>query len=253
MKNGRNPTAAALTAACIGPTTNPPKLAVLDHLGQRHKPCLVGVLALTLASMGSASADVLFDNGAFSGTQEQRNNACNTIGTDGCERAFTIYEDFTLDSKSVITGIEWSQHEFSPSSYLRTNFSLYNDIPSDSSLLLRMSVIASRSLNNTPMLGSDVGVDNVISGLSIELEAGTYWFGINNDVSDGVTNWDQTTGTASTIPGRLQGIDAPGNLPGNIPGPDGSSMQFHPNENSVFRIVSNLIIVSIDIKTRINL
>ena len=40
MKKGRNPAAAALTAACIGPTTNSPKLAVLDHLGQRHKPSI---------------------------------------------------------------------------------------------------------------------------------------------------------------------------------------------------------------------
>jgi hypothetical protein len=31
---------------------------------------LVGVLALTLASMGSASADVLFDNGTISGFQQ---------------------------------------------------------------------------------------------------------------------------------------------------------------------------------------
>ena len=205
---------------------------------KKHHLVLTLLLVSAFWSAEFAQGTILFDNGSFSGTQEQRNNACQQIGSDGCSRAFTVYEDFSLTSDSTITGIEWSQHELDPNAYLRTNFSLFNGIPSDSTHLFSMTVTAIRSLNSTPVLGSGtVGVDNVISGLSINLMAGTYWFGINNDIAFGVTNWDQTIGNSSTIPGRFQGVEAPANFPQGIPGPDGSSIQFYPNENSVFRII----------------
>ena len=201
---------------------------------------LVFIIVLVSSFGGGefAQGTILFDNGSFSGTQEQRNNACQQFGPAGCSRAFTVYEDFTLTSDSTISGIQWSQHELDPNAYLRTNLSFFSGIPSDTTHLLSMTVTAIRSLNATPVLPSgNVGVDNVVSGLSINLVAGTYWFGINNDITFGVTNWDQTIGNSSTIPGRFQGVDAPNNFPQGIPGPNGSSIQFHPNENSVFRII----------------
>jgi len=181
----------------------------------------------------TVSVETLFDNGSFSGPQELRNNS----GTLDSSIFRTIYEDFTLTSDSIIHRIEWSQHEAFPSAYLRTNFSLFSGIPSDATLIFSMSGIAERSLNSTPLLNELVGVDSVISGLDIHLTAGTYWFGINNDLTVGGTFWDQTVGNDATIGGRFQGASFPSNLPLGIPGPDGSSIQFYPTENSVFKIV----------------
>ena len=186
---------------------------------------------------------VTFDNGSFSGPQALRNNGCRTfdpdIDPDGCGSFFTIYEDFTLTSDSIITRIEWSQHELDPSAYLSTDFSLFSGIPSDGTRILSMSVIAERILNSTPILGGNVGVDNMISGLDIFLTAGTYWFGIHNELTFGVTSWDQTVGSEDTISGRFQGA-SDGSV-GGIPGPDGSSIRFHSTENSVFTITATSV------------
>jgi len=194
---------------------------------------MLGLMTLVPFNETLYGDTVTFDNGSFSGPQEFRNNS----GTLDSSKFFTIYEDFTLTVDSIINRIEWSQHELDISAYLRTNFSLFSGIPSDDTRILSMSVMAERTLNATPMLIGLVGVDNVISGLDIHLTAGTYWFGINNDLTVGVTNWDQTTGNDATISGRFQGVSE-GNFPLGIPGPDGSSIQFHPTENSVFTITA---------------
>jgi len=79
---------------------------------------VLGLVTLAPFSETVYGDTVLFDNGSFSGPQEQRNNACSTFDPDidpeGCLAFFTIYEDFTLTSDSTINRIEWSQHELDP-------------------------------------------------------------------------------------------------------------------------------------------
>jgi hypothetical protein len=197
---------------------------------------LVGVLALTLASMGSASADVLFDNGTFSGTQEGRN------ASDG----LAVIEDFELSSDATITGFEWTQHDNLNVPYNFTELSIYRDAPILANLIFTITTPANRTPNGTPIIFQNLhGFDYSISNLSIDVTAGTYFFSIRSEFPTGGATWDMTTGTDSTIQGRWQYRIDGGGEP--FPG------VFWGQENSAFRIVSNLIIVGIDINNRINL
>ena len=203
----------------------------------------LGFLSVIATSSVSASV-VLFDNGLFSDTQELRNNACNTFNGDGtgCRIGFTVYDDFELASDSLITGIEWHQIETFPENYVTTKISLFDGIPHDATFLSSLTVIANKILTlNVPPFGSppEFTALNSVSGLGIELLAGVYWLGVHNEwgLPNGVSSWSQTTGTVSTLPGRFQGVDSPANLPQGIEGPNGQSIQLHPNEDSVFKIL----------------
>lgn len=202
---------------------------------------LVGVVALTLALIDSASADVLFDNGSFSGPQEGRN------ASDG----FAIIEDFQLNSSATITGFEWSQHDLLDQPFNFTELSLFRDPPTQENLIFTITTTANRTPNDTPIDDTGAhGFDYSISNLSIDVTAGTYFFSIRSEFPNGGATWDQTIGTPSTIQGRWQYRIVGSNLP--FPG------VFWGQENSAFRIVSNVIIAAIDIKpsddrNRINL
>lgn len=190
----------------------------------------------------------MFDNGPFSGAQELRNNACNTELEDGsgCDRGFTVYDDFVLEFDSLVTGVEWHQIETFPENYLATEITLFDGIPNDTTLVTSFTVIVDKTLTpNVPPFGSgpESTALNSISGLAIEVTAGTFWLGIHNEWGNGVSSWSQTAGIVSTQPGRFQGVDAPANLPQGIDGPDGQSIQFHQTEDSVFRVLGESISV----------
>ena len=203
---------------------------------------LVTVLFLTGLSRSSFGNTILFDNGSFSGPQELRNNACSTFNDDGVgckfiqvEGQFTVYEDFTLENDSVITEIEWHQIETLPENYLHTEITFWSGIPSPNSgdgLLLSIQVIADKVLSlNDPPFGSppEFSALNSVSGLGIELAAGTYWVGIHNEWQiGGVSSWSQTFGGPDTIGGRYQST-----------GDDARPLNFFADENSAFRIIGS--------------
>jgi len=186
--------------------------------------CLSGV---------SLAADVLFDNGPFSGSQT---NTRNSAGTGFSQR---IFDDFTLLNDAEITGFEWLQHDRNDIQYLNTEITIYDGLPIASNLIFMTNVIATRTPNATGTL-FDLwdGFDYSVSDLSIDLPAGTYFLGLNTNSEVGDTSWDQTTGNASTIPGRyLVNINYP--EPGN----------FLSNQDSVFKVIGvDYTEVVIDIK-----
>jgi hypothetical protein len=219
---------------------------------------LAMVIAVLIAPLAAnAEAITLFDNGAFSGFQEQsRNNMCALFGGDGtCISRFTIYDQFVLDTDSTITGITWHQTEQSPGNYMGTLLTIGTGTPSETSLLHTLLVTADRVLiqipNGDPRFNSmpDGSFEALasVSDLEIVLDEGQYWLGIHNMYPQfgGSSQWSQTLGTNQTIAGRWQGE---GQVCGAFPtGPDGGCLKFFPGENSAFSIIGRIDVV-IDIK-----
>ena len=110
----------------------------------------------------------LFDNGSFSGPQVLRN----------ASGPFVIFEDFTLETDATITGIDWSQHDSFGTTYSFTDITFYGGVPSESNLIDSLTVVADRTSNGDPVLGTGnhFGFDYVVDNLSIVLSAGTYCF-----------------------------------------------------------------------------
>jgi len=222
---------------------------------------LAVLVILIVASNASAAPVPFFDNGSFSGPQVLRNNMCAAFDDDGnCLSRFTIYDQFVLESGRVITRIEWHQIEQKPENYMGTRLTIGSGIPTVDSLLHTSLVTADRVL--TPIQDNDPRFESIpsgsfeslasVSGLNIELAAGTYWLGIHNmyphnvvPLTGGSSQWSQTSGTDQTIAGRWQGE---GVVCGNFPiGPDGGCLKFFPNENSAFRLLDR-VAIAIDIK-----
>ncbi len=173
----------------------------------------IACMALLATSAGEVRAEIIFDNGAHSGSQIGRFNS----------GSFTIYEDFTLGTGATITGFNWTQHD-RPLVYSSTTLSVFDGLPSGGNLVFSSDIVASRTPNGTPVfLESYVGFDYQISGLSLTLSPGTYFFGLRNNVTGGATIWDETVGTGQTIAGRYQTSSPP--HPGKLYAPEDSAFQ----------------------------
>lgn len=195
-------------------------------------PTLAAFLFMGLVPIAQAET-VLFDNGSFSGPQ---NNLRNTAETGFSQR---IFDDFTLLNDAEITGFEWLQHDRNDIQYLNTEIRIYDGLPIAANLIFTTNVVATRTPNATGTLFElwD-GFDYSVSGLSINLSAGTYFLGLNTNSLMGDTSWDQTLGYVSTIPGRYVA-----NI--NFPEPG----LFISGQDSVFKVIgSDFVEVFIDIK-----
>ena len=178
--------------------------------------CVVAFMLLGLTAERSCAGFTVFDNGSFSGSQIGRFNWNHTM-----------YEDFTLTATHTIEGFNWTQHD-QPLTYLNTTLKVFNGIPSLGTQIFSGNIVATRTANaNGVLFGNYSGFDYEITGLSLTLGPGTYYFGIQNNVSGGFTTWDETTGTSQTIPGRWQS-DSPPN-PGT----------FWVTEDSAFQVIAS--------------
>ena len=169
-----------------------------------------------------AAAAIVFDNGSFSGTQ---------VGRYYMD-PFIMYEDFTLTSATTITGLAWSGHDRA-GAYSDTTLTFFDGsaLPSVGTQIFSTTVAATRTPNLTgPIFGDYEGFDYEISGLSLTLGPGLYYFSLLNDVSGALSTWDEAVGTGQTIAGRWQESDG---LP-----VDGST-PFHASEDLVFQLVAD--------------
>jgi len=217
---------------------------------------LAVLVVIIVAATASSAPVTFFDNGSFSGPQAVKNNMCALFDDNGnCTSRFTIYDQFVLEHDFIISRIEWHQTEQNPQNYIGTLLTIGSGIPSVSSLLLTFQVTANRILTAIPP--NDPRFESIpdgsfeamasVSGLNIDLAAGTYWLGIHNMYPQfgGSSQWSQTSGTDQTIAGRWQGE---GVVCGDFPiGPDGGCLKFFANENSAFRLLGE-VAIAIDIK-----
>ena len=194
---------------------------------------LAGTAALTVTLVSIAVPITLFDNGPFSGPQR---NLRNTAETGITQR---VFDDFTVLKTAEITGFEWLQHDRDDIQYLNTEIRIYDGLPTAANLIFTTNIVATRTPNATGTLFDRwEGFDYSVSGLSVSLSAGTYFLGLNTNSLVGDTSWDNTNGSASTIPGRyLVNV--------NFPEPG----LFIANEDSVFKVIGNEFIeVLVDIQ-----
>lgn len=133
------------------------------------------ILFLSVANLSQAA--LIFDNGvatADSGRCAETSGACSA--------SWSVFDDFILGSSSEITSISWTARFYGGiSDYNFSNIWIYDADPvfAGGSLLFSTSSAGALSAN---ALGADF-YDIEISGLSLNLTAGTYWLGMQHDTT----------------------------------------------------------------------
>jgi hypothetical protein len=158
-----------------------------------HRIAASALTALLTVGSFPADAGILFDNGQPVAAMYQSRTA-----NDPDQR---LYEDFSLASASTITGINWEQHDRPDTTYGFTTLRIYEGLPETSTLIYSADLIGTRASNGSGMIFDQfVGYDYSLSGLQVTLAPGTYFFALIDSASNR-TGWDDTDGSASTIPG----------------------------------------------------
>jgi hypothetical protein len=127
---------------------------------------------------GQGQAAVLYDNGA----------AINTSGVcmqqqDGCAGSkFTVVDDFTLAAGAHVTGLTYNSYVGLPPRYVSTIYSIWDVNPS---VNLGAAPVASATMVGTLSAGLVNSALITLSGLDINLSAGSYWLGLSNNMTDG--------------------------------------------------------------------
>lgn len=142
------------------------------------KTLLAAALTAGLFSAANiAKADVvIFDNGLPVGNSNRCNSGPNSCGGTG---SWTIYDNFTLAAAATITGFaNWNLGNSSNiNDYGSTNWSIWSVTPYNGGSALY-------SGNSLAAVSSDLGfIKTSVSGLSLNLSAGTYWLGINHQLT----------------------------------------------------------------------
>jgi len=177
--------------AIMAPSSTSPKGA-----GAATVDAFVASISAPSAGGNGGGAVKIFDNGSFSGNQQGTANVATT--------SQRLFEDFVVSrKKGTITGISWQQHDHRLATYLNTEVLIFAGLPYANSPVYSANIVATRQPNATGSLFVDWdGYDYQIGGLSIDLQAGTYWIGLNtNYTGTAGSSWDNTSGAPDTIPG----------------------------------------------------
>ena len=150
---------------------------------------------------------VLWDNGTSSGPQR---NLRNEVGSQ------EVFEDIQLTRRVTLTGISWQQHLHNQATYHNTKVLIFAGLPHQGTRVFQGTFVATRTRNTTGTLfNAWEGFDFAVESLSVVLEPGTYWVGVNNRQTGNTAGWDNTTGGPDTIQGSRV-INANNPIPGSI-------------------------------------
>ena len=158
------------------------------------KALLFGAL-FTLSAPSFAT--LIFDNGSVDPARTTWNDTSPN---------FTIYDDFTLNSNTTITGISHSIFMQGQSNYAQTYISIFDGVGvGANAVIAEFSVTGSLTLNGLSTSNGNVptGFDVSISGLSLNLSSGTYFLGIRTDTTSGLASIGSGSGSAQTVGGGL--------------------------------------------------
>jgi hypothetical protein len=174
----------------------------------RHSTTALVVAGL-LASVSSAAAAVLYDNGALNGSISGF-----TIGGDGGTDG--VVDSFTLQANSAITGIDfgvWTVPGDTVSTVdwgITTVFGAESFDPSN--FIAGGTATVSNGSTTLNSLGWPIGVDSFSTG-AVHLAAGTYYLVLQNAVAvnggapDGdPVYWDETDGLSSAYSSVLTNL-----------------------------------------------
>ena len=125
---------------------------------------------------GSSHAVLLFDNGT---SIDPTNGTWNDTYS-----AYTIYDDFLLTENSTITDINYSIFTQNSSNYTQSFVTILDSI-GGSTIIASFAVTGSLSPNGLVTINpfTPNGFDVVLSGLNIDLLAGTYALGLSTDMA----------------------------------------------------------------------
>ena len=151
---------------------------------------------------------VPWDNGTSSGPQR---NLRNEMGSQ------EVFEDVRLTRRATLTGITWQQHVHNQATYHDTEVVIFAGLPHQGRRVFQKTFVATRTRNTAGTLfNAWEGFDFAIENLSIALEPGTYWVGVNNrETGVSTAGWDNTMGGPDTIP-RSRVINLNNPTPGSI-------------------------------------
>jgi hypothetical protein len=144
------------------------------------KKLLLAMVAGGALFAAQAQAAVLFDNGTAVGDGGLCNQQTAQCGSDG----WTIYDNFTLGSDSLVTGITYNSYDSVgtlATDYTGTSWSIWNVNPSAN---FAGGPIASGLTLGTVSAGAADSNLVTVTGLTVALSAGTYWLGVSNNESD---------------------------------------------------------------------
>ncbi len=152
------------------------------------------LLFLLVVGTTPLSGALLFDNGSL----DEPGMTSGFVFNSGSQE---VIDNFTLSSAATITEIRWAQHDIG--TYSNSIVSIYaGSSPTSSTPLFTTTVAATRTANATPLFFGFSGFDYIVSGLSVALPAGGYSLGIRSGA--GLTSgWDESLGSAQTIPGSF--------------------------------------------------
>lgn len=138
----------------------------------------VGALATVLTTVAAqAQTVVAYDNGGVGYDWGYCISGPNQCGATG-GATFTLYNAFTLSGPTHVVGFQNWNGTGSASAYVSTNWSFWSDSP---------VVISTPLYSGTSVatVDTDQGFNRArVLDLSIDLPAGTYWFGLNHETTE---------------------------------------------------------------------
>lgn len=121
---------------------------------------------------------------------------------------YTIYDQFVLSGRTMLTGVEWSQFD-EAILYQGSTLSFFSGLPGSSTLIRSFDLIGSRLANGLDVVtdkATDVIGYDYFADFRLMLGPGEYFLGIHNDVSGGQTLMANSRGTPQSVYGSYQSI-----------------------------------------------
>lgn len=158
-----------------------------------------GLLAMALtAVVARAQVVVAYDNGGLGFDWGYCISGPNQCGaSDGA--TFTLYNAFTLAAPTHVVGFQNWNGTGAASAYVSTNWSFWSDSPNH---------VASPLYSGTSVatITTDQGFNRAqVLDLSINLPAGTYWFGLNHETTEPWTYVVPSTWVSGAVLGDGKG------------------------------------------------
>ena len=164
---------------------------------------LVITCLLLLVIPKPVEAGIIWNNGSVTGAGSN----CDFTGgaCPGGDTGWTIFDDFELTEEEIVTGLTYDSY-FSAGTtadYVSTNWSIYDGDP----LLFGAGALAA-SGNVVASLSADSfnTTTFTVTGLYVDLPAGTYWLGYENVLTSGAVTLDAAS-NGSALPGFKQESD----------------------------------------------
>jgi len=197
--------------------------------------------AITLAASVLASASqaaVAFDNGPIGVSAGWCDSGVGQCGGG----SWTIADNFSLSTKSVVTGLDTWNGYGNIGDYVSTNWSIWASQPTGlTAPIASGNAVGTVSMDSGFMLAA-------VSGLSVTLDAGSYWIGFSHQLT-GATPWTYVT----SLSGQNDVIQLNGNYI-NTSNQTDAAFRIHatavPEPSSLALIMGGLAVVGVAARRR---